>query len=510
MHPIVEFLKEIDRTPGQSPRNLLDTILRENRKFTGAQAGTIFLVCKTREDASQVEWLEPMSLQNDAIRLEPAQLIVPVDDGSIAGHVATTGECVLIDDAYGLPTTVPYGFNTAFDASTGYRTHSVACIALRRPDGAVSAVVQLINRLAPDGVTIPFENDQAEFIAAAGIVMTGVIDRARMVEQLADTDRELTAPNQKIEALQEETEAALLVAEKSDRAKSEFLSCIGHELRTPLNAIIGFSELLKNERFGPLGHPSYKVFAGEVTQGGHRLLDIVEDILGIVQAETQSAECPDDDSAAYGCIVDTCRAWFDDAAEKNIVFSAEVSDTPADCVIDAAHLRTILDRLIDNAIKFTLVGGEIALTAGPGDRGGLAIEISDTGVGTSQAETLSVLAPFGQADTTLSRSYESDRLGLTLASASTRSIKGEFGVDSTPGEGTTIQMRFPASGNTATAAEPAQAMWVSGQNPARYIRKTPNFVSSIGAFSAAERLSARTIRVSSGSIIPSSHSRAVA
>jgi GAF domain-containing protein len=195
MHPIVEFLKEIDRTPEQSPRDLLDTILRESRKFTGAEAGTIFLVRKTREDASQVEWLEPMSLQNDAIRLEPAQLIVPVDDGSIAGHVATTGESVLIDDAYDLPTTAPYGFNTAFDASTGYRTHSVACIALRRPDGAVSAVVQLINRLAPDGATIPFENDQAEFIAAAGIVMTGVIDRARMVEQLADTNRELTARN---------------------------------------------------------------------------------------------------------------------------------------------------------------------------------------------------------------------------------------------------------------------------------------------------------------------------
>jgi signal transduction histidine kinase len=462
MHPIVEFLQEIDRTPGQSPRDLLDTILRESRKFTGAEAGTIFLVRQDPEDASRARWLEPMSLQNDAIRLEPAQFIIPVDDDSIAGHVATTGESVLIDDAYNMPTTEPYGFNTAFDTATGYRTHSVACIALRRPDGAVSAVVQLINRLSTDGTAIAFENDQAEFLAAAGVVMTGVIDRASMIEQLAAKNRDLTERNTKIEALQDETEAALLEAEKSDRAKSEFLNCIGHELRTPLNAIIGFSELLKNEGFGPLGHPSYKEFAGEVTQGGHRLLDIVEDILGIVQAETQSVDCSDGGSTAYSCIVDTCRAWFDDAAEKNIVFSAEISDAPADCAIDGAHLRTILDRLIDNAIKFTLAGGEIALTAGPGERGGLIIEIADTGVGMSQAETLSVLAPFGQADTTLSRSYEGAGLGMTLASALTHSMKGEFGIDSTPGEGTTIHMSFPACVGTPAKAKPAPALWVSG------------------------------------------------
>lgn len=433
MHPIVQFLKEIDRAPEQSPRDLPDTILHESRKYTGAEAGTIFLVRADPEDAARAKWLEPMSLQNDAIRLEPAQFIVPIDGDSIAGHVATTGESVLIDDAYNLPATASYGFNTAFDTATGYRTHSVACIALRRSDDVVSAVVQLINRLGADGSAIPFDRDQAEFISAAGVVMTGVIDRARLVEQLALNNHDLTERNTRIEALQDETEAALLEAEKSDRAKSEFLNCIGHELRTPLNAIIGFSELLKNEGFGPLGHPSYKEFAGEVTQGGHRLLGIVEDILGIVQAETQSVECPDGGSAAYGCIVDTCRAWFDDAAEKNIVFSAEISDDPADCAADSAHLRTILDRLIDNAIKFTLAGGEIALTACPGDRGGLVIKISDAGVGMSRAETLSVLAPFGQADTTLSRSYEGAGLGLTLASALTHSMKGEFEIDSAPG-----------------------------------------------------------------------------
>lgn len=468
MHPIVEFLQEIDRNPGQSPRELLDTILFECRKFTAAEAGTIFLVRSDSENPSNGTWLEPMSLQNDSMDLEPEQIIVQIDETSIAGYVATTGESLLIDDAYDLPAGAPYELNATFDASTGYRTHSVACIALRRQDGAVSAVVQLINRLDGDGETMAFEPDQAEFIAAAGVVMTGVIDRARMVEQLAASNRELVDRNAKIEALQEETEIALLEAEKSDRAKSEFLNCIGHELRTPLNAIIGFSELLNNEGFGPLGHPSYKEFAGEVTQGGHRLLGIVEDILGIVQAETETKECSDGGDAAYGCIVDTCRAWFDDAAEKNIVFSAEISDTPADCVLDIGHLQTILDRLIDNAVKFTLAGGQIEVHAGPGDQGGLNISVSDTGVGMTKEEILKVLAPFGQADSTLSRSYEGAGLGLTLSSALTHSMNGTFDIESEPGKGSTIALHFPpGSGRTTKGAPqivaaPATQMWVSG------------------------------------------------
>ena len=464
MHPIVEFLKAIDRNPGQSPGELLDTILHESRKFTSAEAGTIFLVRSDLADPSRDKWLEPMSLQNDAIALEPAQFTVPIDETSIAGYVATTGRSVLIDDAYDIPAGKPYALNTAFDNSTGYRTHSIACVALRRDGGTVSAVVQLINRRGPDGSIIPFERDQADFISAAGMVIAGVIDRARMVEQLEASNRELTARNARIDALQNETEAALFEAEISDRAKSEFLNCIGHELRTPLNAIIGFSELLGNEGFGPLGHPSYKEFANEVTQGGHRLLSIVEDILNIVHAESQEADCSDNGAAAYGCIEDTCRARFDEAAEKNIVFSAEISDTPANCAINVRYLGTALDRLIDNAIKFTMAGGEIELDAGPAQPGGLRIRISDTGVGMSETEILKMLAPFAQADSTLSRSYGGAGLGLTLASALTHSMKGEFSIESTLGKGTSITMVFPPgeAGQSTADAAPAPAMWVSG------------------------------------------------
>ncbi|CAN0499653.1 unnamed protein product, partial [Discosporangium mesarthrocarpum] len=197
------------------------------------------------------------------------------------------------------------------------------------------------------------------------------------------------------------------------------------------------------EGFGPLVHTSYKGFAEEVSNGGHKLLRMVDDILGIVQAESGFVECSDNGGAAYGCIEDTCRGWFEDAAEKNIVFTVDIADAPADCAVDIPRLTTVLDRLIDNAIKFTLAGGEIELRAGPRRNSGLTVTISDTGVGMTEEEIADALTPFGQADSTLSRLYEGAGLGLTLASALTRSMGGEFAVESTPQKGTTIRMTFP-------------------------------------------------------------------
>lgn len=448
MHPIVEFLKEIDRSPEQSPRDLLNTILHECRKFAHAEAGTIFLVRPPPEgtpgDVLDNGFLEPMSFQNDALDLEAATFVVAIDETSIAGYVAKTGETLLIDDAYKIPPNKPFDFNTAIDTSTGYRTHSVACIALRNHQGDVSAVVQLINRRPPNSDIIAFDAEQAEFIAVAGVVMTGVIERACMLEELATANRDLIARNSHIEALKNKTEIALREVEKSDQAKSQFLSCIGHELKTPLNAIIGFSELLNNEGFGPLGHTSYKGFAEEVSNGGHKLLGMVDDILGIVHAESGTVECTDGGNAAYACIEDTCRAWFDEAAEKNIIFAVDIDDDPAECVVDVPHLTTILHRLIDNALKFTLAGGEVEVRARPVSGGGLVIEISDTGVGMTEAEIADALTPFGQADSTLSRLYEGAGLGLTLASALARGMQADFTVKSQPEKGTVIRMQFPA------------------------------------------------------------------
>ncbi len=439
MHRVIEFLKEIDRGAGNASEELLDRILRECRRLTQAEAGTIYLV-RGDDDAA---YLEPMSLQNDRIELEPMEFVVAMDESSIAGYVAITGQSVRIEDAYNIPPDRPYIFNASFDTATGYRTGSVACIALRRSQGDVCAVVQLINRLEADGGIVPFDANEIEIIDAAGLIVSGAIERAEMLKRLERQNRELTRQFETIEALQQETATALLNAQKSDRAKAEFLNCIGHELRTPLNSIIGFSELLKNEGFGPLGHPSYATFAADIAAGGHQLLRIVNDILAIVRADSNVRKLRDDWRAAYGCVEDTTRAFFETAAEANLVLAAEIAEEPASCAIDRTSLQTALERLIDNAIKSTPAGGEIVVSVGPTGRGGLGIEVRDTGIGMTDAEIEIAIAPFGQIDSTLGREYEGAGLGLTLAAAIARGMDGEMTIASVPGQGTGVRIEFP-------------------------------------------------------------------
>lgn len=439
MQAIIDFLKAVDSNADEAPQALLDRILRECRAYTAAEAGTIFLV---RRDAGR-DTLEAMSLQNDALDLEPMQFVLDIDPSSIAGYVAVTGETLLIPDAYDIPSDRPYRFNASFDEASGYRTGSVACIALRRGDGEVCAVVQLINRRDAAGAALPFDADQADFIAAAGIVISGVIERAEMVDRLARQNDELREQYRTIESLQAETATALVEARKSARAKTEFLNCIGHELKTPLNAVIGFAELLRNEGFGPLGHPSYRNFAVDITDAGHKLLRMVSDILSIVSAESNVRTLRDDWRAAYACVEDTTRAHFEFAAEANLVLAAEIADGPCSCAVDRHALQTALERLLDNAVKFTPAGGEVVVTVGPAPNGALEIEIADTGIGMTPDDIARALAPFGQADSSLARRYEGAGLGLTLADALVRGMGGRLTVDSAPEAGTRIRLAFP-------------------------------------------------------------------
>src|SRR5262245_46952170 len=169
MSLILEFLEYIDRHPGQSLNEVLAKTLRKSRLLTNAEAGTIYL---KREDATR-RWLEPVSLQNDLIKLSPANFTIAIDRSSIAGFVAATGHWVLIDDVYALPHDRPYRFDDGFDRANNYRTRSVMAFPLKNYGGQVIGVVQIINRRSRNGKrVIPFTPVQAELGVAIGQVIS--------------------------------------------------------------------------------------------------------------------------------------------------------------------------------------------------------------------------------------------------------------------------------------------------------------------------------------------------
>ncbi|MBI4185234.1 MAG: HD domain-containing protein [Proteobacteria bacterium] len=210
---ILEYMAFVDQAPHSSDvYRLMDRVLRRTRELTEAEAGTIFIV----RGRGARRHLEPGSIQNDAIPVAKADFNVPVDDSSIAGHVALTGETLLIDDLYDMPANLSYSFNPRFDAAVGYLSRSVMCFALKNLAGRVIGVIQLINRRPKRGAApIPFESSQAELVRVATHLVGNALERTDMMERIRTKNAELSRSNRllagqraRIIQLQAETEDA--------------------------------------------------------------------------------------------------------------------------------------------------------------------------------------------------------------------------------------------------------------------------------------------------------------
>jgi HD-GYP domain-containing protein (c-di-GMP phosphodiesterase class II) len=134
---------------------LLEKILTESRRFTGSEAGSLYLL----EEGPHGMRLRFKLAQNDAVRFAFSERTMPVDDASLAGYVAGHGEPVNLDDAYAVPTGAPYRHNTAFDEQTGWRTRSMIVVPMSDHTGALVGVLQLMNRRLPDGAYSPYPTD---------------------------------------------------------------------------------------------------------------------------------------------------------------------------------------------------------------------------------------------------------------------------------------------------------------------------------------------------------------
>lgn len=236
-----------------------------------------------------------------------------------------------------------------------------------------------------------------------------------------------------------------LELETSSRAKTEFVANISHELRTPLNAIIGFSDMMKNEAFGPLGAEQYNDYVADINDSGNHLLEIINDILDLSKIEAGRFEIRDQEIDPVGAIEGSIRLIRDRARGRNIDIATEVAERLPRMRGDGQKIKQILINLLTNAVKFTPEGGRVMITAKTEPDGHMAISIKDNGVGIAEEDHEKVMLPFGQADSGLARKFEGTGLGLPLAKAMMELHDGRLDLVSKPDHGTTVTMRFPAS-----------------------------------------------------------------
>tara|TARA_R110002110_G_scaffold415612_3_gene651907 strand:+ start:108951 stop:111221 length:2271 start_codon:yes stop_codon:yes gene_type:complete len=238
--------------------------------------------------------------------------------------------------------------------------------------------------------------------------------------------------------------AAKESAESANRAKTEFLANMSHELRTPLNAVIGFSELMKDESFGPMENEDYLEYSGVIHDSGNHLLSVINDILDISRIETGSFELEDapfDFADALGACVRIAQGW---QLKQPRRLSVEMAEDLPWLVGDERLVRQVTLNLLSNSFKFTEDDtGMVTLRGFAREDGALVIEVADNGIGIPEDAIPRLTEAFYQVDGTLARSHDGTGLGLSLVKTFVEAHQGDLAISSNIGVGTRAQVVFP-------------------------------------------------------------------
>jgi PAS domain S-box-containing protein len=270
----------------------------------------------------------------------------------------------------------------------------------------------------------------------------------------------LFAVNKELETLTQKLEAAYDQALEASNLKTEFVANISHEVRTPISAVIGMSELLLDTKLDP----EQKEFTKIVHDSAQALLTIINDILDFSKMEANKIELEIIDMSIAG-LIDSCSSLLGPAAkDKGLVFETFVDTAiPKTLKGDPIRLRQVLLNLASNAIKFTETGS-VTLRAVLENETDISttvrFEVSDTGIGISEASRKRLFQPFVQADGSTTRKYGGTGLGLSISKRLVELMGGEIDVQSQIDKGSTfwfgIPFTKPAHVNTPIETAPKQ------------------------------------------------------
>ena len=353
---------------------------------------------------------------------------------------ATDG-VVLIDRDGGIrsisrPAEALFGFDS--DEVTGKQFHSLFAIESQRAarDYLAGLSEHGVASVLNDGREVIGRESQGRFIP---LFMT--IGRLPNDSGFCAVVRDIT----QWKRAEEELTQARAVAERSSSQKTDFLARISHEIRTPLNAIIGFSELMVDEKFGPVANDRYRDYLRDINRSGNHVLDLVNDLLDISKIEAGQQEMDYEAVSLNDTLAETVAMMQPQANRERVIIRSSFASRLPEIVADRRSIRQIALNILSNAVRYTQAGGQVIVSTAYETSGDIVMRVRDTGIGMSHAEIEQALKPFKQINSLKRGRGDGTGLGLPLTKAMVEANRARFSIASTPGEGTLVEVTFPST-----------------------------------------------------------------
>ena len=289
-------------------------------------------------------------------------------------------------------------------------------------------------------------NSVSEGFEAQGMGHNGAIiplfvslSRVESADALCAVIRDMTSWKEIEDELHNSRQSAELASEQ----KSEFLANVSHEIRTPLTSIIGFTDVMIEERFGPINNQRYQEYLYDIKRSGNHVLELIDGLLDLSKIEAGELQLSFEAVDLNHLVAESVALLQPQANSNRIIVRTSLSKAVPRVVADTRSVRQIILNLVANAIKYSEANSQVIVSTVYERNGEVVLRIRDTGNGMSEEQIKEAMQPFRQLRGQDGKQGDGSGLGLPLTKALVEANRAHFDLESEPGTGTIAHVLFP-------------------------------------------------------------------